>query len=114
MYEDGFRVGEAENAQLMALNTLLSLRALDAFWSAHLVGVTAFQGQFWIRKLPGAVRQEADTRRIPIQNTAVYGSVARVASFPSHQAVCNTDSAGLSALCLLNNYKKELWRKAVT
>lgn len=44
MYKDGFHVGEAENAQLMALNTLLSLRALDAFWSAHLVGVMAFQG----------------------------------------------------------------------
>lgn len=103
-----------ENAQLMALNTLLSLRTLDAFCMDHLVGVMAFQGQFWIQKLPYAIKQDADARRIPIQNTAVYGSVARVARFPSHQAVYSTESTGLSALCLLNNYKKEIWRKAVT
>lgn len=108
-------MGEAKNAHLLALNTLLSPRTLDAFCSAHLVGVMAFQGQFWIqKKLPYAVKQDADARRIPIQNTAVYGSVARVARFPSRQAVYSTDGAGLAALYLLNNYKKEIWRKTVT
>lgn len=114
MHKDGFHVREAKNAQLMALNTLLSLRTLDVFCTAHLMGVMAFQGQFCIQNLPYTVKQDTDARRIPIQNTAVYGSVARVARLPSHQAVYSTDSVGLSALHLLNNYKKEIRRKAVT
>lgn len=108
-------MGEANNVQLVALNTLLSLRTLDVFCTAHLMGVMAFQGQFCKQNLPhAAVKQDADARRIPIQNTAVHGSAARVAGFPRHWAVYSTDSVGLLALYLLNNYKKEIWRRAVT
>lgn len=101
-------------AQLIALNTLLRLRTLDIFCTAHLMDLMAFQGQFCIQNLPYAFRQDTEARRIPIQNTAAYGSAVRVALFPSHRAVCSTDSVWLSVLCLLNNYKKEIWRKAVT
>ena len=40
-----FHVGVAKDVQLLALNTLLSLRTLDVFCTAHLMGVMAFQGQ---------------------------------------------------------------------
>lgn len=107
-------MGEAKNVQLVALSTHLSLRTLDVFCTAHLMGVMAFQGQFYTQNLPNAVKQDADARRIPIQNTAVYGSAARVARSPWHRAVYSADSVGLSALYLLNNYKKEIWRRTVT
>lgn len=110
-----FYVGEAKNVQLVALNTLLSLRTLDVFCTAHLMWVMAFQGQFCtLNLLHAALKQDADARRNPIQNTAVYGSAARVAHFPWCRAVYSTDSAGLLALYLLNNYKKEIWGRAVT